>query len=381
MDKQLNIEALKQAAELKGYTQTALAEELNLTKAAVSKWFNGLSFPRPAELLKLGKLLGLKYKQLTVECRPQSEPIVAFRKRAATKTTLSHINRAKNMGRFLEPLVEYLDFDKFVAPQTLKNPSLDYKYIQELILKVRNDLHIDLSKPVDFHDLIGIFHDYQAVIIPTLWGEKVRHENALHIYLPKSQTTWVYLNLDTNIHDFKFWMAHELGHVMSVSLLTEGNMELAEDFADTFAGAFLFPSVCASATYREYSASSNDTARIKVLKKAAEDFVISPLSVYKEIEKYAAATGQPFSEVAERSLHAFISRFNQSYKNVSQGMFDESLPDAQVFMDKVTEVFATDIFVALRKYIQEKQANSNALSNILNVSPMDAKAYHEALSQ
>lgn len=55
----------------------------------------------------------------------------------------------------------------------------------------------------------------------------------LHIYLPDSMTTWIYLNLDTDAHDFKFWMAHELGHVFSPDLRGEP----AEDFADAFAGA------------------------------------------------------------------------------------------------------------------------------------------------
>jgi len=40
-----------------------------------------------------------------------------------------------------------------------------------------------------------------------------------------------------NIHDFKFWMAHELGHCLSPSLTGED----AEDFADGFVGALLFP--------------------------------------------------------------------------------------------------------------------------------------------
>ena len=80
-----------------------------------------------------------------------------------------------------------------------------------------------------------------------LWGTKKTHENAIHIYLPDSQTTWVYLNLETNVHDFKFWMAHELGHCLSPSL--SGNE--AEDFADGFAGLLLFPKVLAESAYHQ----------------------------------------------------------------------------------------------------------------------------------
>ena len=59
MGKSLNILLLKQTLTEKGLSQTLLADELGLTRAAVSKWFTGRAFPRPAELLRLGKLLGL----------------------------------------------------------------------------------------------------------------------------------------------------------------------------------------------------------------------------------------------------------------------------------------------------------------------------------
>jgi hypothetical protein len=47
---------------------------------------------------------------------------------------------------------------------------------------------------------------YHAVLVPVLWGAREHHGNALNIYLPDSQTTWVFVNLDSNIVDFKFWM-------------------------------------------------------------------------------------------------------------------------------------------------------------------------------
>ena len=67
------------------------------------------------------------------------------------------------------------------------------------------------------------------MLIPVLWGARDRHENALHIYLPGSATTWVYLNLDSEVHDFKLWMAHELAHVLAPGL----RGDLGEDFADS----------------------------------------------------------------------------------------------------------------------------------------------------
>jgi hypothetical protein len=118
------------------------------------------------------------------------------------------------MGRRLRHLVPYLPFDRFVRPPTLKQPSTDYHYLQDLAAQVRREIGVVDGKALDFHHLIKRFQHLQTVLVPVLWGHKEKHENALHIFLPDSTTTWVYLNLDVEVHDFKFWMAHELGHVL-----------------------------------------------------------------------------------------------------------------------------------------------------------------------
>ncbi|WP_245710987.1 hypothetical protein [Thorsellia anophelis] len=70
-----------------------------------------------------------------------------------------------------------------------------------------------------------------------MWGAKQRHENAVYIHLPDSGSTWGYLNLKTNIRDFKFWMTYELDHSLSATLESDD----AENFADAFAASLLYP--------------------------------------------------------------------------------------------------------------------------------------------
>jgi len=380
MEKQLNIDALKEAAADKGFSQTAIAKELGLTKAAVSKWFTGLSFPRPAELLKLGRLLSVKYKDLVVQTPDASKPLVAFRKRGACITTDKHISRAEDMGRFLTPLVQYLDFDKFVGPASLKKPSTDYSYLQELVASIRRDMNIAESELVDFHNIVECFHKYQAVIVPTLWGPKVKHENALHIHLPDSKTTWIYLNLDSKVHDFKYWMAHEFGHVLTIDLLAKGQIDEAEDFADAFAGALLFPQPVAERAYTAYNRARTEKGRINVLITNAEEYFISPLSVYIETEKYAKAHDLPFEGIDNRQLHLRIGLFNKGYKTLSEALFDDETPSADHFMRIAQENFGTDFYKALGNYIRDYDAPPKSVASILGVSPMDAHAFHEALA-
>jgi hypothetical protein len=285
------------------------------------------------------------------------------------------------MGRFLKPLVGYVDVDEFIGPPSLKHPSCNYRYVQDLAARIRRDLNIAEKTAFHFTDLIKLFRDHQAVIIPTLWGRKARHENAIHIHLPESQTTWIYLNLDVEVHDFKFWMAHELAHVLTLDLLRANRIEEAEDFADAFAGALVFPEPLAEGAYGEYKTCRTEQRRLNVLGKWAEEHIISPLSVYKEIENFATASKAPFTPLSDAALFAFIAAFNKRYPTLGESFFDHKTPTADQFMRVVQEAFETKVFSALGQYVREKKPAAGAIATILGVSRMDALGYLEALSR
>lgn len=380
MEKQLNVANLEKAAETLGMSQSAIAGSIGITRAAVSKWFNGKSFPRPAELLKLGRLLELRPGDLVLRTAQREQPLVAFRKRASCKTTDLHMERARNMGRYLQPLVAHLDVDELIGPPSLKNPSCDYRYLQSLAARIRRELDIAEKEPFEFTELIDLFHQHQAIIVPTLWGHKSKHENALHLHLPESRTTWIYLNLDVEIHDFKFWMAHELGHVLTVDLLRDGRLDQAEDFADAFAGALLFPEPLAKRAHVDYEKANDDDDRLNTLGEWAEKHTISPFSVYREIEKYALAHGKDSTPLEGKVLHAYIAAFNKRFQTLSEALFAGTAPTADHFMRIAQENFGTGIYSALGSYVKVHDPGPGVIATILGVTPMDAKAYLEALA-
>jgi transcriptional regulator with XRE-family HTH domain len=380
MEKRLNQAEMEAKCSALGMTQTSIAEHLGLSRAAVSKWFTGKSFPRPPELLKLGKLLGLRHGELVETVQSVEEPLVAFRKRAGCKTTDRHLMRARDMGHLLRPLVNYLDFDPFLGPPALKKPTTDYRYLQNLVAKVRREMDAPEDAPLDFDQLIKCFHEYQAVIIPTLWGKKSKHENALHIHLPDSKTTWIYLNLDVEIHDFKFWMAHELGHVMTSDLLETGAIDEAEDFAEGFAGALLYPESAAEAGFKAYKRQRTDQSRLAGIFAAAKEYTISPLSIYLELRNYANAHHESFTEIDSKRLHTEITNFNKRLPTLSEYLFDGEKPTANQFMRVAQEQFGTDFFKAFAQYIRDQEPGPSTISGIMGVSPIDARAYQDALS-
>jgi hypothetical protein len=324
-------------------------------------------------------MLQLSYDELVQRAAAPDEPIVAFRRRASCKTTAKHITQAQDMGRFLKPLVEYLDVDEFIGPPSLKNPSCDYRYLQGLVARIRRSLDIGEHSKVDFGDLIGLFHQHQAIIIPTMWGKKTKHENAIHIHLPESQTTWIYLNLDVEIHDFKFWMAHELGHVLTIDLLRERKIDEAEDFAEAFAGALLFPEPLAEMVYTEYSKAKTNQQRLQCLGKWAKKHTISPNSVYHELQHFSEAHELDCLTLPKVELFAYIANFNKQFQTLSAALFDGSLPSANQFMRVAQDSFGTKVYSALTRYVHEKEPGPGALSTILGVNSADAKSYLNAL--
>lgn len=381
MQKRLNITKAQEAIAEAGLSQTALAEMLGVSREAVSQWLNSKSFPRPNKLLQLGKLLNLSFGELVITDDPHT-PKVAFRKMRGTKTKGHHIEKAQEIGRFLRHLVPYLPFDTFEMPPVLKSPSCDYAYLRTVTAKVREDINLGSVECVDFTHLIRRFSELQAVVVPVMWGAKQRHENAVHIHLPDSGSTWVYLNLDTNIHDFKFWMAHELGHCLSPSL----DGDDAEDFADAFAASLLYPHELAEQAYTSIMSQVSSAAKITHVIGLADQLTISPWTVIGQVNKYAESTGQPQIQLSKSVFPGAVTNFNKKYKNLSEALFGNAEldelghPSARDYIDKTEGAFETPFFDLLRKYLKEYDKGSGFVQTVLDMPLLDARSIHAELT-
>jgi transcriptional regulator with XRE-family HTH domain len=380
MQKRLNVEIAQKALDKAGLTQTAVADALDVSKEAVSQWLNAKSFPRPNKLLKLGKLLNLAFDELVIKEDPFT-PKVAFRKKKGTKTQDHHIENAQEIGRFLRHLVPYLPFDTLEMPPVLKSPSCDYEYLCKATSKVRADINLGQTDEVDFQHLIRRFASLQAVVVPVLWGSKKTHENAIHIHLPDTQTTWVYLNLDVNIHDFKFWMAHELGHCLSPSL--EGDD--AEDFADAFAASLLYPRELAEPAYDTITAQRSTATKITHVLDLADQLTISPYTVLGQVNKYATSEGKAEVDLG-KGFHGAVTNFNNRFKNLSDALFGNSdldergKPSAREYIAKAEEEFESPFFELLRKYLLEHNKGAGFVQTVLNMPILDSRSIHAELT-
>jgi transcriptional regulator with XRE-family HTH domain/Zn-dependent peptidase ImmA (M78 family) len=375
MDKRLNIDNLTNAMEQAGLNSPALARELSVTRESVRKWLSGESFPRPDKLLRLGKAVGLAFGELVIK-EDIHTPVVAFRKMRGTKTKDHHIENAQTMGRMLRHLVPYLPFDVLAMPPVLKEPSKKYDYLQQVTKMVRQEIHVGTVETIDFSHLIRHFSKLQAVVVPAMWGSKKVHENATHIYLPDSQTTWVYLNLDVNIHDFKFWMAHELGHCLAPELRGDE----AEDFADAFAGTLLFPHELARKAYTMVSKLRGIKKKLEAIMQMADEHTISPWTIYKQTNFFATTEDLTPLQL-EPEIHKWITRFNQRYLNVSATLFDGKMPpEASDFIDVTTDAFETPFFHVLGRYLKETHKGPGYVQTVMDIPLLDARGLHDALT-
>ena len=374
--KSLNTDTISKRITELGLNQAEIAKKLSVSREIVSQWFKNIKFPRPRHLLHLAEMLDLAFDEIVIKEESQYEPIIAFRKKGRHKIDEEYEKSAKFKGEMLKKLVHFLDFETIFFPRHIENLKNDYEYIQRLVYNIRNELHCNVNDSIDFTYLIDFFKQQHAVIIPVLWGKKDKHENALHVFLPDSKTTWIYLNLDSNIIDFKFWMAHELGHIFTPDLRGDE----AEEFADNFAGALLFPENLAKIEYEELSTLNNTGIIINHIKNLAEKYIVSPITIYMEIKKYAQNYNKHFIDLEKNNeIFQATANFNKDYLTVSELIFKTKNPSPHTYINKSTDAFDTPFFETLKQYIIENNSKSALIQNILDLSYLDSRGIFEEL--
>ncbi len=369
MKKKLNISQIKRQAEKLGLSQADLSKKLKVSRESVSQWYKNEIFPRPDKLLRLATLLKLKYNELIIEPKNKLEPRVAFRVKAHSITKPEHIETAKITGTGLEKLVQYLPFEKFKSPPYLIEPKIDENYISSVTKEIKSSIDNNV-KNISISDIVKIFDSYKAILIPILWGEKNKHKNALHIFLPKSSTTWVYVNLNTKVHDFKFWMIHELGHIIAPTLVET----TAERFADSFAEEFLFGNEEAIKVVDEIKDYNKEGLIIEKILSIANERQISPYTIHSKLKKNTSN-----KLISGIEIGPILGSYNKQQQTFAESISLNNNPTAKQYIDKVEEVFNTPFFELLKKAKNEIIVTPDYLKRILDIQILEARSIYEYL--
>lgn len=376
MQNVIHTESIKAALANKGWDQKKLAEALGVSAQAVTNWMKGADFPRPATLLKLATVLSLGFDKLVIQDQ-KNLPVIAFRKKGNAKTTEEHLTRARAVGALLKPLVNYLPARRALRTQ-ISDTSLEYDSLQLVVAAVRSKLGIGQAAVLSYEHLIAEFAANDAVIVPVMWGSKKVHENALHILLPAEKITFIYLNLDTHLEDFKFWMAHELAHVYTPDL---AGKDEGEDFADEFAGALLFTKDLAHLAYADASRKHSPSGIISALHGFAKQHSISLYSVFNEVRKYAKAAGLPQLKLEEHAVHAARNSDGMRGDLVSATLFNPLPPNPATYIASAHNVFQSTIFIALQAMLRDRCTSAGYIQQVLGVAFADAQSIHDELTR
>lgn len=373
MKKQIDAAVFHASLTQAGLNAAQLAKKLGVSREAVSKWQRGEAFPKPDKLIRLGMILKQPYQALVQEPMTVNEPQVAYRAKANRKTKMEHVVWAKEAGTRLRSLVPYLPFDR-TCPPVLKAPKVDYDYVQAVCAEVRGQMGVSENEEIKIQHFLAQFKKLEVVLIPVFWGEQKQHGQALHAYLPDSMTTWVWLDLDTKLHDFKFMMAHELGHAYSPSLTGDE----AEDFADLFAQCLLCPHAVTEKTYGALSRNALLAERWTLIVNVAKRRLISPYTVMKALDAYAQHAG--VAKVNFGNFGPRLTRFNKSVKTVAQLLFDGKTPEPAEYIKICSEEFGTPFFESLRTMLKKEEVSPPFLVKTMDLSLMDAKAICQELA-
>lgn len=367
----LKKESLEDLLIRRGLKQSQLAEKLNVSREAVSKWIRGESLPTPDKLLRIGMVLEASFDDLVETRQDPMPPVVYFRKKGSRKTKDSDFALATRRGTLLRRLAPLLPCQALTHPPTLKDPSTEYAYVQTVADTVRTGLGLGNGRHLRYEDLIGRFAQLNAVLIPVMWGAQEEHGNALNVYLPDSGTTWVYLNLDSNLVHFNFWLAHELGH----SLAPELRGEKGEVFAEKFAQALLFSREDAASLRQALTSEPSVGHRINRIKREAVERVISPLTIRLALHAYETAEGLQLTNLGE--LPAFMGsahNVGKEFQTVAETLFDDRKPTPRQYVKVCEQHFQTPFFKALAAYCEKHGAASQFVHEVLGLPLADAKA-------
>ena len=376
MERKLDTSKLDDLMQSNGFSISALARATGYSKEAVSNWCRGESQPRPASLLRLALALQVSGEEL-LSGTPHDLPRVSFREKARRKVDEKFRSDFARSARHLEHLIPHLP-EKMCHSVFIRSPRIDYKHIQAEAMRFRQQLGVELGGyEIGFVRLLTYVQNTGAIMIPVPWGHKSHPVNGVHVNLPKSNTDWLYINIDTPVVDAKFWLLHEIAHMLTPSLVPDSS--IAEQYADAFAQAVLCPEPVASNLHSRLLSLNSDALRIKHLKKLGVMLTVSPYTLYRASNEYAKANGKKEIRL-EKAIYGAVTNVVKETPTLSELMFSSSPPEPDEYVSESSKLFNTSFFDALKSFVVATGKSSSILCRLLGLSTVDAMDIYGVLT-
>lgn len=372
----LNVVAIEASMRKLGLNGSALADACAVSKEAVSNWRSGESIPRPSKLARLAEVLQLSVDDLF--CVDVGlVPLFAYRTKQNRSVTGDARDAAEELARHLQQLLPYVeDRSEFQSP-LMREPSLDDERIRNAANAVRASVRLTPTDVLCTDDLESLFHIFGAIMVPVLWGlNKEKHENALTVFLPDSKTSWVVFNLGCKQDDYKYWLAHEYGHCLTLHGLSE---EDGETFAEAFAQHLVFPQEVA---YDCLEAVRKTDQKMQVAEEYATRFGISIVTVLKAVDRLSKRIHGTETSLLNPAFWARWSATRSKVPSMSQVVFGTDTPSQKDYVLKAEAQYKTPIFQALADFQRAEGGRNPAfIASALKIGLGDAVALSHILWQ
>lgn len=372
----LNVLLIKKTMRALGLTGKDVGDACGVTKEAASNWLKGESMPRPSKLLDLAELLKLPVEQLMAPIEARPEPVVAYRMRGNRMPTLAAREAGDEVARHLRQLVPLTAGHSFFTNRGIPEPNLSEACIGDAVAATRSLLNLSPDEKVTHDHLFQLFSKIGVILVPVFWGgDREGHENAMSVYLPDSRTTWVLFNLGCRIDDFSYWLAHELGHALTLHALQGDD---GERFAERFAQKLLFPESVAAQALQAIRAADNPLATATWF---AGSFDVSIVTVVKAADGVARQHGEAPTGLDTGPFYGTWKRNRKNFPTAAQQLFGTDEPAALEYIVKSEQMFGTPVFRALARFQQLEGRSPAFVAATLNVNMGDGLVLSQALAE
>jgi transcriptional regulator with XRE-family HTH domain len=365
----LNVAAIEASMRKLGLNGSQLAEACGVSKEAASNWRSGESVPRPTKLAMLAQVLQLNVEDL-LQVQKITEPRFAYRTRLNLPVSGAALEAAEDLARHLQQLLPFVETRSEFESPVMREPSLDDERIRNAANAVRTSLRLSPSDVLPTEALHELFTMFGAFMVPVLWGlNKQKHENALTVYLPDSKTSWVVFNLGCKVDDYKYWLAHEYGHCLTLHGLAD---EDGEKFAEAFAQYLVFPQEPTLECLTEMRSSGDPMA---IAQNYAVRYEVSIVTVIRSVDRLSKLLYDVNTGLETAKFWAHWNEGRAETLSMSQALFGSDKPSPETYVPKCEEVFKTSIFKALERFQRAEGGRNPAfISNALKISLGDAVA-------
>lgn len=239
-------ERIKQARTYRGKTQAQLAQELGVTKQAISKYETNKSKLSTTVISKLPKILGFPLSFFTKEYIDEAKDrsIIYFRTKEIPKKTKDELNeKIIILDEEIIPYFEkHINFPKINLPDALIPDSINYcdysrDDIKQIALQIREHWKLSVS-PID--NLAYIIQK-NGYIINKQYINQNKTDGFSQIINDRAYIL-ISANKECAVRS-RFDLAHELGHLILHKNVEEEEQGSAyiERQADYFASEFIYP--------------------------------------------------------------------------------------------------------------------------------------------